>query len=168
MCKLKKIILPFLVISILGTLSHFIYEWSGNQKILGYIFPVNESVWEHLKLIFYPSLIYFFVEYLLLKEKPKSYISASIISIFHGMFLIIVLYYLTTGIIGKNIDFLNIFYYYLSVAYMLIKRENLLKSYNLEIAFIRNILIIILVLMILLFARFSYLPLDLRIFNPPI
>ena len=43
---------------IAGTVSHFVYEWSGNRPAVGLFFPVNESVWEHMKLVFFPMLFY--------------------------------------------------------------------------------------------------------------
>lgn len=42
-----------------GSLSHFFYEWSGGNIAAGIFFPVNESVWEHMKLVFFPFLVYF-------------------------------------------------------------------------------------------------------------
>ena len=41
---------------ILGTLLHFLYEWTGYNYLVGFISPVNESTWEHLKLLFFPVL----------------------------------------------------------------------------------------------------------------
>lgn len=40
-----------------GALSHFFYEWSGGSTAAGIFFPVNESVWEHMKLVFFPFLV---------------------------------------------------------------------------------------------------------------
>ena len=49
---LKRNLIAFLVISILGTIGHFLFEWTGENAIVGLFFPVNESTWEHLKLLF--------------------------------------------------------------------------------------------------------------------
>ena len=43
---------------ITGSLAHFLYGWSGNNHIVGLFTPVSESIWEHMKLIFFPMLIY--------------------------------------------------------------------------------------------------------------
>ena len=40
-----------IIIIILGVLLHFAYEWSGNNNIVGLVTPVNESVWEHMKIL---------------------------------------------------------------------------------------------------------------------
>ena len=38
---------------VLGTLSHFFFQWSNDNLIVGLFSAVNESTWEHMKLIFY-------------------------------------------------------------------------------------------------------------------
>lgn len=43
----------FLTVSALGTLAHFAYEWSGKQLLAGAFCAVNESTWEHMKLLFF-------------------------------------------------------------------------------------------------------------------
>ena len=43
--------------AILGTLSHFFYDWTGQGALIGLISPVNESTWEHMKLVFFPLLL---------------------------------------------------------------------------------------------------------------
>ena len=64
MTEKKKILIfcliGFLFVSIFGALSHFFYEWSGKNKIVGFLFPANESTWEHLKLAIFPTLLFFF------------------------------------------------------------------------------------------------------------
>ena len=51
----KKLILCYLAAAVLGVLLHFLFEWFPNP-VLALISPVRESVWEHVKLIFYPLL----------------------------------------------------------------------------------------------------------------
>lgn len=52
----KQRLLVFLIVGALGVGLHFLYEWLP-CAITAIISPVNESVWEHVKLIFYPLLI---------------------------------------------------------------------------------------------------------------
>lgn len=42
----------------LGSLFHFVYEWSGNNNGTAWFAATNESVWEHLKLIFWPAFLF--------------------------------------------------------------------------------------------------------------
>ena len=56
----------FLFVAAAGSLLHFLYEYSGQNPLAACISPVNESTWEHLKLLFFPYLVFLFVERLLL------------------------------------------------------------------------------------------------------
>ena len=47
----------------IGTLFHFLFELLGQNAFVGLFTPVNESVWEHLKLIYFPFIISMTVEY---------------------------------------------------------------------------------------------------------
>ena len=44
------LLISIIVISIIGTLSHFLYDISNHNKILGLFTAVNESTWEHIKI----------------------------------------------------------------------------------------------------------------------
>ena len=48
----------FLFTGALGTLLHFVYEWSGGSALAACVSAVNESTWEHMKLLFFPMLLY--------------------------------------------------------------------------------------------------------------
>ena len=164
---LKNNIIAFFVIGALGTLSHFVYEWSGENPLLAGFFPINESVWEHLKLLFFPTLLYSVIEYLLINEKPKNYIPSVIFSLLCGMLSIVVLFYTASGIIGKNIDFINISIYYLSLIIMLIKKRQYLRKNRFSSPFYKKISISVLFLFTLLFIIWSSFPPSLGIFTPP-
>jgi hypothetical protein len=49
---------------ILGSILHFTFEWSGGNPVVGAFSAVNESVWEHLKLAFWPALLFMLIEYI--------------------------------------------------------------------------------------------------------
>ena len=55
--SLKTNLFRFIFISVLGVLLHFTYEWSGDNAVVGLFSAVNESTWEHLKLLFFPFLL---------------------------------------------------------------------------------------------------------------
>jgi uncharacterized protein (DUF983 family) len=48
----------FAFVSIVGTLWHFIYQWTGDNRLVALVCPVNESPWEHLKLLWFPFLLW--------------------------------------------------------------------------------------------------------------
>ena len=163
----KRNVIAFFIISIIGTLSHFVYEWTGKPYLIGLFFPVNESTWEHLKLLFFPSLIYFAVVYFTLKEKPKNYISATAISIIAGMVSIVVMFYTYQGVLGKNIDFLNILIYFLGVIVTVYIMQRILKTQSYSSGTANVISLFFLLLTAILFVSFSFNPPSLGIFLPP-
>ncbi len=99
----------------IGTLAHFLYEWSGDNTLIGIFTPVNESIWEHLKLLFYPVLIFSVYEYLSSRRGTDSFIPARTLSLFIGMAFTVAAYYTITGIIGKDIAWVNIAIFIVSV-----------------------------------------------------
>lgn len=163
----KRNVIAFFIISIIGTLSHFVYEWTGKPYLIGLFFPVNESTWEHLKLLFFPSLIYFAVMYFTLKEKPANYASATAVSLFAGMVSIVVMFYTYQGVLGRNIDFLNILTYFLGVIVTIYLMQRILKTQSFSSGIANIISLFFLPLTAILFIFFSFNPPSLGIFLPP-
>ena len=73
----KSSILKFEIISaifmmVVGTLLHFTFGWSNNNPLIGTFSAVNESIWEHMKILFTSILLYGFIDkYLLNKYNIK-------------------------------------------------------------------------------------------------
>lgn len=55
--KRFELILATVVAITIGTLMHFVHEWPVMSRFVGYIVPVNECVWEHMKMLFYPLFL---------------------------------------------------------------------------------------------------------------
>lgn len=51
----KKLLLCYLAAAALGVPLHFLFSWFPNP-VTALISPVRESIWEHVKLIYYPLL----------------------------------------------------------------------------------------------------------------
>ena len=100
---------------ITGTISHFIYEWSHNNFILGFLFPINESTWEHMKLCFFPMLLYSFYMNRKLEREYPCITSALLCGILLGTCLIPVIFYTYSGVLGHNLLPLDIATFALSV-----------------------------------------------------
>lgn len=104
MNKLKKYSIAGAVfVSIFGTLAHFCYQWSGSNPIIGLFTPVSESTWEHMKLLFFPALLFSpFIIHSLKAEYP-GITTALFRGIAAGTLLIPVFFYTYTGILGFNL-----------------------------------------------------------------
>lgn len=116
---IKKIkiyeIIGYIFVGIAGVLFHFFYDWFGNNKIIGSFCPINESPWEHLKLIFFPMMIYTIFEYLVLGEEAENIVLLKYLGTALAMIFTITAYYTYSGIIGKNYMIPDIAIFYISI-----------------------------------------------------
>ena len=101
--------------TIAGIISHFVYEWSGNNFLVGLFFSVNESTWEHMKLIFFPMLAYALIGGKIVEEQYPCIYNAMFTGILVGLAMIPTLFYTYSGILGFHVDWLNIAMYIISV-----------------------------------------------------
>lgn len=116
MNNLKRFcIIGAVVTIVLGTLSHFVYDWTGQNFLVGLFFPVNESTWEHMKLVYFPMLLVTLVAGKFLEKQYPCIYDAMFLGTFAGLFMIPVLFYTYSGILGFNVDWINIAVYIISI-----------------------------------------------------
>lgn len=92
----------------LGSLLHFIYEWSDYSPIVGLFSAVNESVWEHLKLGFWSLALYSLLEYCFIRRRINNFFIAKAAGILSLQVLIIAVFYGYTAFTGREILALDI------------------------------------------------------------
>lgn len=90
-------------IVVLGSLLHFAFEWSGRAIPIAPIAAVNESVWEHLKLGFWPALVYAVLEYSRFGKSANNFLFAKTLGIYLIPITIVVLFYSYTAILGHDL-----------------------------------------------------------------
>lgn len=98
---------------LLGTIGHFLYNWSSKNKIIGFFFATNESVWQHLKLGITPILLWIIIE--LLTVNFNNIFFVKFVSIISFILTLLFLYYFYKLFTNKNILFLDIFIFYISL-----------------------------------------------------
>ena len=96
------LITGYFLTAFLGILSHFFYEWSGHNPIVALFSPVSESVWEHIKLLFFPVLFYSLCLSLSPVRKYSGLYNSLLSGNLLGSFSIPVLFYTYSGILGTN------------------------------------------------------------------
>ena len=167
---LKLEIIGFIFVSVLGTLFHFAYDFFNSNFIVGIFTPTNESTFEHLKLLLYPYLLYSIIEYFILRKNYFAYIDnfvcAKTLGLIAGLISIVVLFYTYTGVLGYNVDFINIAIFFIAVfisffvsyksVYKIEKQDN-----NCQLC------LLIVGIIIILFIIFSLKPLDIGLFKEP-
>ena len=92
----------------LGTLLHFFFDWSGENVFAGLVSAVNESIWEHMKLLFYPMVLFAWWEHRRIGVEYPRFWCVKAVGITLGLVLIPTLYYTYTGALGVSADWFNI------------------------------------------------------------
>jgi hypothetical protein len=160
-----------LAVSVAGSLMHFAYEWSGGQLAVGLFAPVNESIWEHFKLLFWPALSWWLLGYLLISQKEKvpagRWFCSAAAGLYSGLLFITAFYYTYTGAFGFHSLFFDILLFVLGTAVTQLaglniysKRKAARSSLVLAAAFI--------LLLVGLLIIFTFSPPQIPLFEDPI
>ena len=155
---MKKYVLKWevsgiLFVFLLGALLHFGFEWSGESRIVGLLAPVNESVWEHFKLGFWPMCLFAAMEYRFLQGQVNNFLTAKAVAIYIIPIVTALLFYGYTTITGEEILIVDILIFLVAIVI------GQLTSYKLMISsplpqytnFISPLFIILLALIYMLF-----------------
>jgi hypothetical protein len=105
----------FAVTSLGGTLLHFLYDWLGEAAWVAPFSGVNESTWEHMKLLFWPMFLYAIVQSFFFKDRGDFW-CVKLRGTLLGLGLIPLLFYTCNGVIGKTPDWFNIAIFFVSAA----------------------------------------------------
>lgn len=108
MCTKRFPAAGFLFTLIAGSLLHFVYGWSGESPFAAPFAPVNESTWEHLKLLFFPVLLFSAAEYPLRGYRCCAFWPSRLAGILAGMAAVTGLFYIYTGIWGKDVFWIDL------------------------------------------------------------
>lgn len=154
----------FLFTSVLGTLLHFLFDASGQAITAALFSAINESIWEHMKLLFYPMLLFAILERRLLKDPGPYFWCIKLKGILLGLIWIPVIYYTYTGILGVRIDWLNIaiFFFAAGVAF---RRETIQFRDGCSCPLSPVLSIFLLGLIVLLFTIFTFYPPHIPLFQ---
>ncbi len=159
-------LMGFAVTSLGGTLLHFLYEWSGNNIITAPFSGVNESTWEHMKLLFMPMLAFAIVQSFFFKEL-ECYWRIKLHGILSGITLIPVIFYTYNGVIGKSPDWFNIAIFFISAAAAYIYETRAFNRSDIKCKH-RLMPLVILLLIFAAFVIFTFFTPNIAIFKDPI
>lgn len=77
------------------------YGWPGQNALVGLVSPVNESVWEHTKLLVFPVVAVGTVEAVLLQD-VRRVAWATLVEAIVGALAIVAVFYACTGALGDR------------------------------------------------------------------
>ena len=118
----------FIFTGILGTFLHFLFNLTGGSIGAALVSAVNESIWEHTKLLFYPMALFAFLEYSRWGKDIPHFWCVKLRGILLGLILIPVLYYSYTGIFGINVDWFNIAIFFIAAGIVYWRETQMLRQ----------------------------------------
>ena len=150
---------------VLGTLLHFTYKLSGENKIVAIFSSINESVWEHLKLLYFPMLLSTIIGLFYFGKNIPNFLCSKAIGIIVSLVFTVVFFFTYTGILGRHIAAIDIASFFVAVvlgefvSYLLI--INKFRCNNI-------VAVIVLIALFIAFITFTFFTPNIGIFKDPI
>ena len=87
---------------------HFVWDWTGNFLPTAIFAAVNESVWEHVKILSWSFLLWSVAEYYILRPDWKRFVTARTVGLVTVMLLTICFFYVYSGVLGRSVVWVDI------------------------------------------------------------
>lgn len=157
----------FMFTGILGTFLHFLFDLTGGSILAAFFSVVNESIWEHMKLLYYPMLLFALIEYYFWGKNDKRFWCIKLMGILFGLMLIPVLYYTYTGILGVSADWFNITIFFLAAGAAFCLETKLFQS-EFSCPFPSGLAFVLICLVAVIFTVLTFAPPQIPFFQDPI
>ena len=159
-------LMGFAVTSFLGTVLHFLYEWLDEAVFIAPFSGVNESTWEHMKLLFWPMLLFAVVQSFFFRER-EDFWCIKLSGILLGIILIPIIFYTYNGAVGKSPDWINIAIFFIAAAAAYIYEA---IQFNKEATLCKNpkVAFMLLLVIALLFVIFTFATPQINLFKDPL
>lgn len=158
-------VIGFVVVCIVGSLNHFVYDWSGGNAAAAMITPVNESVWEHLKLLYFPFLFFTAAEYIVYGRHIKGFLFSKFIGVLCGMIFIPVVFYAYSIPLGTSNVLMDILIFTEAVYLSFWTAKRRIENHTDSHRFTDVSAVILFIGTALLFAGFTFYPPDTFLFH---
>lgn len=156
----------FIFASALGVMLHFSYDWSKKSKVIALIAPINESPWEHLKLLFFPFIIYAVIEAIKLTDEKFNIYFAKLIGILCGFFMTLAVFYIALGATGRQYDWVNIASFFVGLGFAHLVSYTIINK-SIGKGLINGLSIAGLLIITLLYFFLTYFPIKIPLFLDP-
>lgn len=156
--KIKTIkILSIFAIFLLSFLTHYGYDKFPNI-ITSFLFPVNESVFEHMKMIYTSYIIWGIIEYILLRKynNIKNFPSSLFITVLFNIIFFLIIYMPIYNILGHNL-IITLIIYFISILISQIISYRILNT-NKNLDFLNKYSYLFLLVLIMVLIYLTYYP----------
>lgn len=147
-----------------GTFCAFGYPLSKENLLVAMFCPVNNSPWESIKIIFFPSLFYFMAGWYFFCQAQPYFIRACFSGLLSGSFSFFPLFYTYSGILGKyNLCFTIAVLFTSACLIYYFSYEFIIQKYAL---LSMPVLVCLLVSVLVCIFSFTFTPPSLPLFEP--
>lgn len=147
---------------LLGSLFHFVYEWTGNNFVAGLFFAANESVWEHVKLALLPMMLIFLFGSIYVKG-ANNFAQAAFCAMLIVIVLIPLAFFAYTSAVGKSVLAMDIAIFVLSIVLAYLVAYRIFATPRRP--FLNILALIGIAVIVVCFFTFTYYPPDFIIFK---
>lgn len=157
-------LIGILVLFVVGSLFHFLYSLTGECFIVGLFIPINESIFEHTKMVVLPVFIWWFIFYLFRKKDlfVNAWFTSALIAMISAIIAIPMLFYFYSQAFGIESLIIDILILLASLA---IGQILGLHYYRHGKGIEYHFAIFLMIVIIILFAFFTINPPAFPIFN---
>ena len=103
-------------LGILGSLLHFLFDWTKHNRFVAILAAVNESYWEHIKIAVWPVMLLQIALFLAGGNQFASFVPAATISLYSIPITMVGLIFLYKSISKRNILWLDISLFFVVIA----------------------------------------------------
>ena len=155
----------FFFIGLVGAALHFTFEMSNFSSVeVAYFSAVNESTWEHLKMVFFPGLVFALIQYTYVRDVVNNYIIAKVAGLLIMPLVITVGWYIYAPILGRSYYPADLLLFYLAVFIGQLISYRLLSRPQVEKKFTQAALVIFFILFAA-FSTFTFFPPNIFLFE---
>ena len=158
----------FGVVCALGSALHFLYDLGGENALLAAFSAVNESTWEHMKIFFFPYVLFAAAEFFALRKDHPNLLAAKALGLLAGLLLIPAVFYTTRGIVGTTEDWYNISIFFLAAAVSQLVSCRLMRKGKFSSPFFQILAVVLFLFLGAAFVYFTYVPPHIPLFADPV
>lgn len=107
--------IAILPLSLVGSLLHFAYDWSKHNRFVAVFAAVNESYWEHIKIAFWPVLVWFIVLFALGGWSIPGFVPAATIALYSVPVIMIAIVFVYKAVVRKNVLWIDIAAFFVTI-----------------------------------------------------
>ena len=164
--RIKFVLISVPIIFFLSFISHYIFEISGKNIIIAIFFPINESIFQHLKLCLYPTMFFWLISYVFLRRKQtidyQNWIFSMIISSLINIYMVLSIYYIALSAFNIHHLFLDISSLLIGIILGQLTGVHLYNHSNINDYYFS--LDYVLIIIVIVFTLFTFFPPKLPIF----